>query len=233
MEMDHRVVGVSESPDTKQLAEALAKAQAEFKPVRKSAENKFAGFRYPTYGDMAQATYPALSKHGLAVQFQQGFWGGREVLIGRLRHKTGEWVSSAAPLHYPTRKGGEAQIDGQGLEVANAYAKKALIMQLTGAWLEGDEPEVAQDQVAKEVREIGEAGSKPAAPKPTGEGNYFKTLEARMKAVRQMPEKLEQYFRDAEKLAEEGDLTADHLARLNRQFGALRPRKEVANVVDG
>lgn len=232
MDMDHRVVGVSESPETKQLVAALSKAQREFKPVKKSAENKFAGFKYPTYADMATATYPGLNKHGLILQFQEGSIGGREVLIGRLRHDSGEWTASTCPIHYPTRKGGEVQEDGQGLEVGNAYARKTLLMQLTGAWLEGDEPEIQQDQVAKEVKEIGEAGAKPAAAKPT-DGNYFKTLESRMKAVRTIPEKLEQYFRDAEKLAEEGDLTADHLARLNRQFGALRPKQEVAHVVDG
>lgn len=222
MNLDHSIVGVTESPETKALMAALVQAQKEFKPVKKSAENKFAGFRYPTYGDMAAATYPALNKHGLVMQFQEGCIGGREVLVGRLRHKDGEWIASMVPIHYPTKKGGEVQEDGQGLEVGNAYARKTLLMQLTGAWLEGDEPEVSQDQVKKEVESVvAEAG---AQPSPSS-ADYFNKINARMKAVRSIPAELEKCFEQAESLAESGDLTADQLARLTRQFGALRKKE--------
>lgn len=219
MDMDSRLFGVTESPDTKDLVTALAKAQQEFKPVRKSGENKFAGFRYPTFSDMAVATYPALNKHGLVMQWQEGSLGGREVLVGRLRHTTGQWVASTCPVYFPVRKG-EVQEDGQGLEIGNAYARKTILLQLTGAWLEGDEPEVEQDQAAKAVDEL-TTPAQPAEPK----ANHLAKLSARLKAVRSIPAEVEKVFASAEELAQSGDLTADEMARLTRTFGALRPKK--------
>lgn len=218
MNMDARLFGVTESPDTKDLVAALAKAQAEFKAVKKSGENTFAGFKYPTFSDMAVAVYPALNKHGLVLQFQEGSIDGREVLVGRLRHASGQWVASTCPVYFPSRKG-EVQEDGQGLEVGNAYARKTILMQLTGAWLEGSEPEVEQDQTAKAVDEL----TTPAQPKDKPE-QHFNKLAARLKSVRSIPAEVEKVFVAAEELAQSGDLTADELARLTRTFGALRPK---------
>lgn len=224
MDMDSRLFGVTESPDTKDLVAALAKAQQEFKPIKKSGENSFAGFRYPTFSDMAVATYPALNKHGLVMQWQEGSIGGREVLVGRLRHSSGQWVASTCPVYFPVRKG-EVQEDGQGLEIGNAYARKTILLQLTGAWLEGSEPEVEQDQTNKAVDELTTAPAPESTePKP----QHFSKLAARLKAVRSIPAEVEKTFVEAEALAQSGELTADELARLTRTFGALR-RKGVTN----
>jgi hypothetical protein len=225
MHMDNAIVGVCESAETKELVAALAKAQAEYKPVRKSATNNFAGFRYPTFGDMAAATYPALNKHGLVMQFQEGVRGGREVLVGRLRHSTGQWIASTCPIHYPVKKGGEVQEDGQGLEIGTAYARKTLLMELTGAWLEGDEPEVAGDHATKASAEIVEkVAAKAAAPV-----DEFKKIENRMKVVRTIPQELAAAFAEAERLTLAGSLSEEQLVSLQKKFGALLPKKEVAN----
>jgi hypothetical protein len=228
MNLDHSIVGVTSSPDTHELDAALSVARSKFLAVKKSANNKFAGFRYPTYADMAQATFKALHEAGVVLKFSSGFvthpaYTG-EVMVGKLSHpKSKQWEASTVPKRYPVNhKTGAIQEDGQGLETADAYCKKALVMELTGAWLEGDEPEVQQDQAKKEAESVmTEAGAPPAV-------DFFNKLNAKMKAVRSIPAELEKAFRDAESLAESGDLTADQFARLNRQFGALR-KKEVAH----
>jgi hypothetical protein len=102
-------------------------------------------------------------------------------------------------------------------------------MEITGAWLEGDEPEVQQDQNRKAAAELIEDTAPKPEPKAKAKpGEFFNKIVGRMKTVRTLPAELEKCFRDAESLAESGDLTADEMARLTRQFGALRPR-EVAN----
>jgi hypothetical protein len=228
MQLETAIIGMTSSPDTDQLDAALAVARDKFLSVKKSGENKYAGFRYPTYTDMAQATFKALHSAGLVVKFGSGFithpaYTG-EVMVGRISHsKSKQWESSTVPKRYPIHKG-QVQEDGQGLEIADAYAKKALVMEITGAWLEGDEPEVQQDQNRKAAAELIED----TAPKPEPKakpGEFFNKIVGRMKTVRTLPAEVERLFRDAETLAESGDLTADEMARLTRQFGALRPKE--------
>lgn len=237
MQLENAIIGVTSSPDTKDLDAALATARGKFLPVRKSAENKFAGFKYPTFTDMVNATYKALHEAGLVVKFSSGFvthpaYTG-EVMVGRLSHpKSGQWESLTVPKRYPVHKG-QIQEDGQGLEIADAYAKKALLMELTGAWLEGegDEPEVQQDHNRKAADElVSDMKEKVSPPKPVAkpEENLFKRLENKMKVVRSMPDQLAACFRDAERLALSGELTEAELIRLQKTFGALLP-KGVAN----
>jgi hypothetical protein len=209
----------------------LAGARDKFLSVKKSAENKFAGFRYPTFTDMTKATLSALHANGLVLKFASGFiahpaYTG-EVMVGRLvHHKSKQWEATTIPKRYPIHKG-VVQQDGQGLEIADTYAKKTLIMELTGAWLEGDEPEVEQDQGRKAAESMIEAVAE--APKPEApSSDFYRRLETKMRMVKSVPAELEKCFVQAESLAQTGDLTADQLSKLTRQFGALR-KKEVAN----
>ena len=191
---------------------ALVKAQAEFKPVRKSCENKFAGFFYPSYADMAAATYPALNKHGVFVHYQQD----GDDLTGFLLHAdTGQSLASTAPLLYPTdRKTGQPQRDGQGLEIALAYAKKILVMELTGAWLEGSEPEVEQDQGKKNA----EAAVAEEPKKRKGKPALIDQIRTALLLVKASPVALKEKLAKAEQYAIEGRITEEELIALQEEF---------------
>ena len=196
----------------KDLIAALVKAQAEFKPVRKSCENKFAGFFYPSYADMAAATYPALNKHGFFVHYEQD----GDDLTGYLRHAdTGQSLASTAPLLYPTdRKTGQPQRDGQGLEIALAYAKKILVMELTGAWLEGSEPEVEQDQGKKNA----EAAVAEEPKKRKGKPALIDQIRTALLLVKASPVALKEKLAKAEQYAIEGRITEEELIALQEEF---------------
>jgi hypothetical protein len=234
MQLENAIVGMTSSVETKDLDAALAVARSKFLSVKKSAENKFAGFRYPTFTDMANATYKALHDAGLVVKFGSGFmvhpaYTG-EVMVGRIvHHASGQWESSTVPKRYPIHKG-VVQEDGQGLEIADTYCKKALVMEITGAWLEGDEPEVQADQNQKAAEELIEEVTAKAPPvkKEQPKGDCFKKIENRMKVVRTIPNQLVAAFKEAEALTLAGDMTEAELIRLQKTFGALLP-KEVAN----
>ena len=194
------------------LIAALVKAQAEFKAVKKSCENKFAGFRYPSYADMAAATYPALNKHGVFVHYQQD----GDDLTGFLLHAdTGQSLASTAPLLYPTdRKTGQPQRDGQGLEIALAYAKKILVMELTGAWLEGSEPEVEQDQGKKNA----EAAVAEEPKKRKGKPALIDQIRTALLLVKASPVALKEKLAKAEQYAIEGRITEEELIALQEEF---------------
>lgn len=196
----------------KDLIAALVKAQAEFKPVKKSCENKFAGFRYPSYSDMAAATYPALNKHGVFVHYRQD----GDDLVGYLLHAdTGQSLDSTAPLLYPIdRKTGQQQRDGQGLETAIAYAKKALLMELTGAWLEGSEPEVEQDQGKKNA----EAAVAEEPKKRKGKASMAEQIRTALLLVKASPAALKEKLAKAEQFAIDGRITEEELIALQKEF---------------
>ena len=194
------------------LIAALVKAQAEFKAVKKSCENKFAGFRYPSYSDMAAATYPALNKHGVFVHYEQE----DDDLTGYLLHAdTGQSLDSTAPLLYPLdRKTGQPQRDGQGLEIALAYAKKILVMELTGAWLEGSEPEVEQDQGKKNA----EAAVAEEPKKRKGKPALIDQIRTALLLVKASPVALKEKLAKAEQYAIEGRITEEELIELQKEF---------------
>jgi hypothetical protein len=90
MQLEHAIIGITSSAETSELDAALAGARDKFLSVKKSAENKFAGFRYPTFTDMTKATLSALHANGLVLKFASGFiahpaYTG-EVMVGRLVH---------------------------------------------------------------------------------------------------------------------------------------------------
>jgi hypothetical protein len=85
---------------TGKLADALAKAQAEFKAIKKDKTAKVrmkAGGEYSyNYADLSSvidATKEALSKNGLAIMQPVEFQGERLVLHTKLLHSSGEMQS--------------------------------------------------------------------------------------------------------------------------------------------
>ena len=128
MNDSHDILGPSSSPDTSALTEALAKAQAEYKHVELDSANPHFKSRFSSYATCCDALRGPLTKHGLALpDFRPGLVAGQWVLVGTLRHKTGQYITGIAPLVNP--KG-----DMQGFGSACTYAKRTLLMALTGGF---------------------------------------------------------------------------------------------------
>ena len=125
MNDSHDILGPSSSPDTSALTEALAKAQAEYKHVELDAANPHFKSRFSSYATCCDALRGPLNKNGLALpDFRPGLVNGQWVLVGTLRHKTGQYITGISPLVNP--KG-----DMQGFGAAMTYAKRTLLMALT------------------------------------------------------------------------------------------------------
>jgi hypothetical protein len=190
MNDSHDILGPSSSPDTSALTEALAKAQSEYKHVELDSNNPHFKSRFSSYATCCDALRGPLTKHGLALpDFRPGMVGGQWVLVGTLRHKTGQFITGIAPLVNP--KG-----DMQGFGAAMTYAKRTLLMALTGGFSgeaddDGDSvkvesvPQRAQQQPTKAARtlqleqkwkrDIAEAEDRATAV------NVMKTVELRLR----------------------------------------------------
>jgi hypothetical protein len=76
------------------LAEALAKAQLEFKPVKKETENPFYKRKYAELSTLIDATRPALAANGLVVIQTPRVVGNKAVEVSTmLLHSSGEFLA--------------------------------------------------------------------------------------------------------------------------------------------
>lgn len=125
----HFILGPSSSPETAELTKDLAAAQAEYPVVAYDSANPHFKSKFASYAQCCDALRGPLTKHGLALpDFRPGILqNGTWVVVGTLRHKTGQWISGAAPLVMP--KG-----DMQSFGAAMTYAKRTLLMALTGGF---------------------------------------------------------------------------------------------------
>ncbi len=91
---------ISMSPDITELAKALSKAQAEFKPVEKNCTNPYFNSKYSDLSAISAATKEALAKHGLSiVQLPTGGSGNGISLTTILLHVSGQWISGSATYY--------------------------------------------------------------------------------------------------------------------------------------
>lgn len=115
-----------------ELAKAIAKAQAEMKPVKRENENPFFKSKYADLASVWEAIKP-FQANGIAVT-QMPFDAG-EGMIGittQLTHESGEWMngSLAVPL---------SKADAQGVGSAITYARRYALGCLTGVVTEEDD----------------------------------------------------------------------------------------------
>jgi hypothetical protein len=82
----------------KELATALAKAQAEFTTVPQSGFNPHFKNKFSTLEDCINMTRPILSKHGLAISQMPNTLDGQYVLTTILMHESGESIVSNQPV---------------------------------------------------------------------------------------------------------------------------------------
>lgn len=132
------IVGPSSSPTTGELTAALAAAQAEYPVVAYDSSNPHFKSKFASYAQCCDSLRGPLTKHGLALpDFRPGICNGQWVVLGTLRHKTGEYIQGIAPLLMGKQ-------DMQGFGAAMTYAKRTLLMSLCGGFsgepdLDGEE----------------------------------------------------------------------------------------------
>lgn len=181
MRANDYLLGNSESPETKQIVAALAKAQMEFPNIIEDAKNSHLGNSYATFQQCSAALRGPLTKHGLALpQYQtclnqQVGW----VCVGTLRHESGEYITGMVPLlNHPLRRKDrrtdevvEEPPSMQGFGACLTYAKRQLLLALTGAWV-GE----VDDDGNTESTPLAPAVGLPDPPDMTPMENNYSTL---------------------------------------------------------
>ena len=114
------------SPDTAELAAALAEAQAKLPvvpkrhiarvPTRSGGEY---AYKYADLEDVVSASRPVLAKHGLAVMQMTGYADGHDTLTTRVMHRSGQWAESTMRLFLAQES---PQAQGSALTYARRYA---------------------------------------------------------------------------------------------------------------
>jgi hypothetical protein len=143
-----------QSPTINKLAEALAKVQAELKPVPRNAENPFFKSSYADLSACIRHAAPLLAKHGLAVIQTGAESKEMEVAIRTtLVHSSGEWIDgvmAARPGKY----------DPQGSGSAVTYLRRYGYNAIVGLVQEGE------DDDGNDATQSKPADARPPAAKP-------------------------------------------------------------------
>jgi hypothetical protein len=126
---NNSILGPSSSPSTGQLTAALAAAQAAYQHVALDAANPHFKSRFSSYATCCDSLRGPLTKNGISLpDFRPGLLAnGQWVMVGTLRHKSGEFITGIAPLLMT--KG-----DMQSFGSACTYAKRTLLMALCGGF---------------------------------------------------------------------------------------------------
>lgn len=141
------------------LAEALAKAQGQYKPVQKNSINPYFQSKYADLSSIIDAVRDALSQNGLSfIQTNRLAENGKLIVITTLLHQSGEWVEGELAM-MPVKA--DPQAGGSCL----TYLRRYSLQQMLG--------------VAAEDEDDGNGASKktdaPHTPKTTGDKKKTKT----------------------------------------------------------
>ena len=139
---------MQKSESIKELASALAKAQAKLQVAKKESENPFFHSKYADLSSVWAACREALTSNGLSV-VQVGKTGnnGASYLETILLHDSDEWISGELPL-LPIRQ------DPQAIGSALTYARRQGLSAIVGLCTEeDDDAEGAMDRKKSESEE--------------------------------------------------------------------------------
>lgn len=152
---------MNQSESIKELAQALATAQAEMKGAIKNAINPHLGSKYANLASIIEAAKPTLTAHGISfVQCPEPSEAVEVRLTTRLIHTSGQWIESTITVPV-TKK------DAQGYGSAMTYARRYALAAMLGMPQEDDD---------------GIAASKPAKKSGSATKIAFDALSDEMKA---------------------------------------------------
>ena len=141
---NQNIMGPSSSPETGELTAALAKAQAEYQHVALDSANPHFRSKFSSYAQCCDSLRGPLTKHGIALpDFRPGLAGSQWILLGTLRHSSGQFITGIAPLLM-------GKNDMQSFGAAMTYAKRTLLMALTGGF--SGEPDDDGNSLQQETR---------------------------------------------------------------------------------
>ena len=124
------------------LVAALAKAQGEMKGARRDSENPFFKHKYADLASVCEASFPFLSKNGLAIFQTLSNRNGSVIIHTTLAHSSGEWVRGELAVT-PVKN------DPQGLGSAITYGRRYSHMAIIGLPAEDDDGESAMGRQEK------------------------------------------------------------------------------------
>ena len=131
------------SSSIKELATALAAAQAEIENASKNSQNDHFKNRYADLAEVLNTVRPVLARHKLSVAQFPSLADGMVSVETILMHASGEWISgiASAPLSKP---------DAQGVGSATTYLRRYSLAALSGVAQEDDDGNGAMRQPARQ-----------------------------------------------------------------------------------
>jgi hypothetical protein len=145
MNDNNNILGPCSSPDTAELTKALAKAQADYPLIAFDSANPHFKSKFASYAQCCDSLRGPLTKNGLSLpDFRPGLVNGQWIVVGTLRHSSGQWISGVSPLLM-------GKNDMQSFGAAMTYAKRTLLMALCGGFSgeADDDGESVVEQSAK------------------------------------------------------------------------------------
>jgi len=118
------------------LAEALSQAQSEIEGAEKSSKNEFIKYNYADLNSVITAIKQPFAKYGLShSQLISVHPNGRETLVTRLMHKSGQWLASEVriiPMVQQKAKGWVKSQDPQTRLGAITYMRRGALAAIAG-----------------------------------------------------------------------------------------------------
>ena len=123
---------------------AFIKAQGNFAPALKQANNPHFKSKYVALDGVIDAVAAPLRAEGIAIMQMTDVQDARTILETRLIHASGEWIGSRYPVH-------PVKADPQGEGSALTYARRYALMALVGIAPEDDDGNAATAAANKPV----------------------------------------------------------------------------------
>jgi hypothetical protein len=127
------------SPELKNLAAALSKAQAEIRGALKDQQNPYFKSKYADLASVWDACREPLTKNGLSVVQVPEVVEDKIYLVTALLHSSGEWISGGYPI-IPIKP------DPQSLGSAMTYARRYALSAIVGVCPEDDDGEASMSR---------------------------------------------------------------------------------------
>lgn len=119
---------MNKSESIKELAGALAKAQAEMPVVKMDAKNPFLKYKYATLGALINACRPVLAKNELSVVQLPVNDGDKIGVATTLIHSSGEWLEDTVFISTDEQKGlSTVQTVGVAITYLRRYSLASLL----------------------------------------------------------------------------------------------------------
>ena len=123
---------MNKSDSIKELATALAKAQAEIENASKNSQNPHFRSKYADLAEVLNTVRPVFSKHGISLIQAPSYESGIASVETMLAHASGEWMSGtcSAPV---------SKQDAQGVGSAITYLRRYSLAAFAGIAQEDDD----------------------------------------------------------------------------------------------